>query len=138
MDFNRFHPNTQNSPPRAAYPQMRIHPELPDEGPSHKPAEAMDFDIYRSSVDRTKLLSVPAGKNPLEISFSADLDPDLHNVRPYKQSVHLQRGQPALGLDVEDIFQQTAARGYAAHVLKVDTGISMGIQIGRASCRERV
>jgi hypothetical protein len=109
---------------------MRIYPEFSDQGPSHKPEEAMDIDIYRSSVDRTKLMSVPSGKNPLEISFPADLDPDLHNVKPYKQNVHLERGQPALGLGVEDIFQQIAARGWAAHVLKVDTGVSMGIRLG--------
>lgn len=109
---------------------MRIHPRSPDEEPSEKLVEAIDLDLYRSSVDRTKLLSVPAGKNPLEISFASDLDTDLHNVRPYKQNVHLERGQPALGLDVEDIFKQIVARGYAAHALKVDTGISMGVRLG--------
>jgi len=31
---------------------------------------------------------------------------------------------------VEDIFQQISARGYAAHALKVDTGISMGVRLG--------
>ena len=109
---------------------MRIYPQLPDEGPSDKPLETLDIDLYRSSVDRTKLLSVPAGKNPLEITYPSDLDADLHNVRPYKQNVHLERGQPALGLDVEDIFQQIDAKGYAAHLLKVDTGISMGVRLG--------
>ena len=109
---------------------MRIQPHSPPDGSSGGPPESMDIDIYRSSVDRTKLLSVPAGKNPLEISFPSDLDSDLHNVRPYKQGVNLVRGQPALGLDVEDIFKQIAARGYAAHLLKVDTGISMGIRLG--------
>lgn len=109
---------------------MRIHPPSPDEGPSETPAESLDLDIYRSSVDRTKLLSLLAGKNPLEISFPSDLDPDLYNIRPYKQNVHLERGQPALGLDVEDIFRQIAVRGYAAHALKVETGISMGIRLG--------
>jgi hypothetical protein len=109
---------------------MRIHPNPPSEGPSDTPPESLDLDLYRSSVDRTKLLSVPAGKNPLEIAFPSDLDPDLHNVKPYKQGVHLERGQPALGLDVEDIFRQIAAKGWAAHALKVDTGISMGIRLG--------
>lgn len=109
---------------------MRIHPVSPEGGPSEKPTQALDLDLYRSSVDRTKLLSVPAGKNPLEITYPSDLDEDLHNVRPYKQNVHLERGQPALGLDVEDIFRQIAAKGFAAHALKVDTGISMGVRLG--------
>ena len=109
---------------------MRIHPKPDAEGSEGTPSESLDLDLYRSSVDRTKLLSLPAGKNPLEIAFPSDLDADLHNVKPYKQNVHLERGQPALGLDVEDIFQQISARGYAAHALKVDTGISMGVRLG--------
>jgi hypothetical protein len=110
---------------------MRIQSSTPDPGPDRDLPEALDIDIYRSSVDRTKLLSVPAGTNPLELSFSSDLDQDLHKVLPYKSKVHLERDQPALGLDVKDIFAQIAARGYAAHQLKVSSSIDMGIQFGR-------
>jgi len=37
-----------------------------------------------------------------------------------------------LGLDVKDIFAQIAAKGYAAHQLKVSSSIDMGIQFGRS------
>jgi len=111
---------------------MRIQSTTPESGPGQDPPEALDIDIYRSSVDRTKLLSVPAGTNPLDLSFPADLDKDLHKVLPYKTKVHLELGQPALGLDVKDIFAQIAAKGYAAHQLKVSSSIDMGIQFGRS------
>jgi hypothetical protein len=110
---------------------MRIQSTNPESGPDQDPPEVLDIDIYRSSVDRTKLISVPAGTNPLDLSFPADLDKDLHKVLPYKSKVHLERGQPALGLDVNDVFTQIAAKGYAAHELKVSTSIDMGIRLGR-------
>jgi len=110
---------------------MRIQSSTPEPGPDQDPPEALDIDIYRSSVDRTKLLSVPAGTNPLDLSYPSDLDRDLYQVLPYKRKVHLEREQPALGLDVKDIFAQIAAKGYAAHQLKVSSSIDMGIQFGR-------
>jgi hypothetical protein len=110
---------------------MRIQSSTPESKPDQDPPQGLDIDIYRSSVDRTKLLSVPAGTNPLDLSFPSDLDKDLHQVLPYKSKVHLELDQPALGLDVKDIFAQIASKGYAAHQLKVSSSIDMGIQFGR-------
>jgi hypothetical protein len=111
---------------------MRIQSSTPESSPDQDPPQGLDIDIYRSSVDRTKLLSVPAGTNPLDLSYPSDLDKDLYQVLPYKSKVHLERDQPALGLDVKDIFAQIAAKGYAAHQLKVSSSIDMGIQFGRS------
>ncbi|HNY29439.1 MAG TPA: hypothetical protein PKO15_01000 [Fibrobacteria bacterium] len=117
---------------------MRIHPENPvpsDPRPEATPeavdtSRSMEIDIYRASTDRSKLLSVPAGTDLSTIQFPSTLDEDLHSVRPYKAGVTITRGTPALGLDVEDIYSQILAQGFAAHLLKASGSIEMGVRMG--------
>lgn len=111
---------------------MRIHPPTTETPNQEEPAQILEIDIFRSSVDRTKLLSVPVGVDVKDIQFPSDLDEDLHSVRPYKNAVRIERGKPALGLDVEDIFRQISARGFAAHLLKTTSSIDMSVRLGGA------
>lgn len=115
---------------------MRIHPTTPLETnpvkdvPSADASQTMEIDIYRASTDRSKLLSVPAGTDLSTLQFPSTLDEDLHSVRPYKAGVSITRGTSALGIDVEDIFSQILAQGFAAHPLKASGSIEMGVRMG--------
>ncbi len=115
---------------------MRIHSQPSNEAPASSAppadssAEVMEIDIYRASTDRSKLMSVIAGTDLSTLQFPSTLDEDLHSVRPYKAGVTLTRGTSALGLDVEDIFRQILAQGFAAHALKASGSIEMGVRMG--------
>lgn len=88
---------------------------------------AIGIDIYRSTSDRSKYLSVAAGTDIAGMAFPADMDADLHSVSPYKEGVEIQSGKPAMGLDVEDILAQLGRQGFAAHGLKFSASLSMGV-----------
>lgn len=88
---------------------------------------AIGIDIYRSTSDRSKYLSVVAGTDIAGMAFPADMDADLHSVSPYKEGVEIQSGKPAMGLDVEDILAQLGRQGFAVHGLKFSASLSMGV-----------
>lgn len=85
------------------------------------------IDIYRSTSDRSKYLSVVAGADIAGMAFPADMDADLHSVSPYKEGVEIRSGTPAMGLDVEDILSQLGRQGFAVHGLKFSASLSMGV-----------
>jgi hypothetical protein len=89
------------------------------------------IDIYRSTSDRSKYLSVVGGTDIAGMAFPADMDTDLYSVSPYKEGVEIQSGKPAMGLDVEEILSQLGRQGFAAHGLKFSASLSMGVGIGR-------
>jgi hypothetical protein len=94
-------------------------------------AAGIRIDIYRSTSDRSKYLSVVGGTDIADMAFPADMDADLHSVSPYKEGVEIQSGKPAMGLDVEEILGQLGRRGFATHGLKFSASLSMGVGIGR-------
>ena len=94
-------------------------------------ASGIQIDIYRSTSDRSKYLSVLGGTDIASMAFPANMDADLHSVSPYKEGVEIHSGKPAMGLDVEDILGQLGRQGFAAHGLKFSASLSMGVGIGR-------
>ncbi len=118
---------------------MRLHPApsspadhvAPSEALSKDPPKAtsnrVSIDIYRSSTDRSKYLSVPSGSDLAQMLFPADTDGDYQSVSLYKQDVVLESGKPAIGLDVEDILGQIARSGFAFHPLKFSASMSMNV-----------
>lgn len=130
----RLHPspsNTPSTPPSDTVDAVLAHDDLPASAPQHPAPSPVRIDIYRSTSDRSKYLSVVAGTDLANMAFPADVDADLHSVSPYKEAVEIQSGRPAMGLDVEDILAQLGRQGYAAHGLKFSAGLSMGVGIGR-------
>lgn len=117
---------------------MRLHPtpnqvaDQPAEVKQSAPSDlrAVSIDIYRSSTDRSKYLSVPTGSNLGEMVFPVGTDSDLQSVSLYKQNVEIVAGKPAVGLDVADILAQIEARGFAFHGLKFSASLSVGVGMG--------
>jgi len=99
--------------------------------PQTKSVQKVSIDIYRSSSDRSKYLSVLAGTILGEMAFPADTDSDLFSVSLYKENVDVERGKMAIGLDVESILNQIEASGYAVHGLQFSASMSVGIGSGR-------
>lgn len=117
---------------------MRLHP-APKQAPENATPQAVSktaesvkvsVDIYRSSSDRSKFLSVPSGSNLAEMTFPADTDNDLFSVSLYKDNVELERGKNAVGLDVDSILNQIEMRGFAFHGLKFSASLSVGVGLG--------
>jgi hypothetical protein len=125
MRLNPIPSPSPSAPPPAATPIPR------DAAPASPAAAAIAIDIYRSTTDRSKYLSVVAGTDIAAMAFPADMDADLHSVSPYKEGVEIQSGKPAMGLDVEDILSQLGGQGFAVHGLKFSASLSMGVGIGR-------
>jgi hypothetical protein len=118
---------------------MRLRPVSPvvtesspsDVAPTSKSQLKISIDIYRSSSDRSKYLSIPSGINLAEMNFPADTDNDLFSVSLYKENVTIERGKMAIGLDVESILNQIEKSGYAIHGLQFSASMSVGVTAGR-------
>ena len=72
----------------------------------------MKIDVYTSSNNPRKHLSVPAGKHLADVQFPRELDRELHKVTPFKANVDT---TSAVALDAADVEQQIAAKGFAVH-----------------------
>lgn len=119
----RLHPTPESHPQPEPSPGIE---------PSIKPAAVvgsarLSIDIYRSSLDRSKYLSVPAGTDLASMAFPADTDGDYQTVSIYKQGVDIESGKPAVGLDVDDLLGQIAKQGFAFHGLKFSASLSVGV-----------
>ncbi len=121
----RLHPSPESIPQPDASPRIEVPVEQGTPGKSSR----VSIDIYRSSMDRAKYLSVPAGSDLSTMAFPADTDSDYQSVSVYKQDVGIESGKPAVGLDVDDILGQIAARGFAFHGLKFSASLSVGVGV---------
>ena len=104
-------------------------PAAPNKDDSPKIGIRVSIDIYRSSTDRSKYLSVPSGADLSQMLFPADTDSDYQSVSIYKQDVILESGKSAIGLDVEDILNQIQKSGFAFHPLKFSASMSMNVGV---------
>jgi hypothetical protein len=75
----------------------------------------MKIDIYRSQKNATKYLSVPAGADPGKLKLSADFDPDLKQLAPFKKGLDINPGDETIGMNPAEIIEQIKKHGYAAH-----------------------
>ena len=117
----RLHPTPESLPQASSQVEPSAKTEAPAVG------SRLSIDIYRSSLDRAKYLSVPAGTDLASMAFPADTDGDYQSVSIYKQGVDIESGKPAVGLDVGDLLGQIASRGFALHGLKFSASLSVGV-----------
>ena len=85
----------------------------------------MKIDIYASTKDSNKYLSVPEGSDVATLNLPDDIDPDLLDLTPFKMELELDLSQPRMGLNQKDIHQQITEKGYAIHGAGVQSTISL-------------
>ena len=85
----------------------------------------MIIDVYKSTTNDDKYLSVPAGSDVNQLNLPEDLDPDLLDLTEFKTGLEIDLNMPRMGLDQESIHRQITEKGYAIHGANMDVSISM-------------
>ena len=80
----------------------------------------MKVDIYKSTKNGYKYLSVPEGTDVTKLSLPAKTDPDLLTLSPFKTSLELDPSKPRVTLDQEDLISQIKEKGFAIHGAKIE------------------
>ena len=78
----------------------------------------MDIDIYKSTKNGNKYISVAAGTDMKNMQLPDSIDPDLLTLSPFKKSLTLDPSKPRIALDQEDVMKQIIENGYAVHGVK--------------------
>ena len=84
----------------------------------------MKIDIYKSTKNGDKYLSVPKGTKVESLKFPDSIDPDLLTLSPFKTRLEIDPEKSHNALDQNDIIRQIEAKGYAVHQAK--TVITLG------------
>jgi uncharacterized protein YcgL (UPF0745 family) len=84
----------------------------------------MKIDIYTSTKNGNKYLSVPEGTNIEKLKLPDTVDPDILSVSPFKSSLKLDSNKPRIALDQNDVIKQIKEHGYALHGAKIEITIS--------------
>ena len=85
----------------------------------------MKIDIYKSTKDGNKYLSVPKGTKVESLQLPDPVDPDLLTLSPFKTRLELTAGKPHFALDQDNIIDQIENNGYAVHGAKIE--IKVGV-----------
>ena len=78
----------------------------------------MKIDIYKSTKNGNKYLSVPENTDVTKVNLPNDVDPDLRTLSPFKASLEIDPTQPRVALDTDDVLNQIKNNGYAIHGAK--------------------
>jgi len=73
------------------------------------------IDVYTSTKDGTKHLSVAAGTDVASLTLPADFDPDMKVLSPFKTRIELDPAKTRTALNQEAVQQQINKNGYAIH-----------------------
>lgn len=80
----------------------------------------MKIDVYKSTKNGCKYLSVPEGTDVKTLHLPAGVDPDLLTLSPFKTSLELNPSHPHIALDQEDVISQIIDNGFAFHGAKIE------------------
>ena len=87
----------------------------------------MKIDIYTSTKDGRKYLSIPVGSKLEKLVLPSDIDTDLLSLSPFKTRLEIEPEKKHKVLDQKDIMQQIENKGYAVHgtssVITLTTGM---------------
>lgn len=78
----------------------------------------MKIDIYKSTKNGDKYLSVPKGTKVESLKLPESIDPDLLTLSPFKTRLEIDPAKSHNALDQNDIIKQIEAVGYAIHGAK--------------------
>ena len=84
----------------------------------------MIIDIYKSTKNGNKYLSVPKGTKIAQLELPDSVDSDLLTLSPFKTRLEIEPKKTHATLDQDDIIQQIERNGYAVHEAK--TVITIG------------
>jgi len=73
------------------------------------------IDIYKSTKNGDKYLSVPSGTDVTTLQLPENTDQDILSLSPFKTELELDPSKPRIALDQEDVKAQIDDRGYAIH-----------------------
>ena len=80
----------------------------------------MKIDIYTSSKNGSKYLSVAKGVAVEALELPADFDADLLSLSPFRTRLELDVNKEHNALDQTDVLQQIEEKGYAVHAAKFE------------------
>lgn len=80
----------------------------------------MKIDIYTSTKNGSKYLSVPKGTKVASLQLPDTVDPDLLTLSPFRTRLELTPGKPHPALDQDNIIAQIEQNGYAVHGAKTE------------------
>lgn len=83
----------------------------------------MRVDIYKSTKNGNKYISVPVGTEIEKMQFPSNLDPDFLSLSPFKTELEIDPSQPRIALDSADIIKQISVSGYALHETKITINV---------------
>lgn len=86
----------------------------------------MKIDIYTSSKNGTKYLSVRKGTKIEDLQLPADIDSDLLALSPFRTRLVLDANKTHSALDQADIIAQLEDKGYAIHGAKLEIILTAG------------
>lgn len=86
----------------------------------------MKIDIYTSSNNGTKFLSVLKGTKIEEVELPADIDTDLLTLSPFRTRLVLDADKAHSALDQANIIAQLEEKGYATHGAKFEITLTAG------------
>ncbi len=79
----------------------------------------MKIDIYTSTKNGSKYISVPKGTRVENLQLPDSVDPDLLTLSPFKTRLELTPGKIHFALDQDNIIGQIEKNGYALHGAKI-------------------
>jgi len=82
------------------------------------------IDIYKSTKNGNKYISVPKGTKITNLDLPDSIDPDLLTLSPFKTRLEIEPKKTHSALEQDNIIQQIETNGYAVHEAK--TVITIG------------
>jgi len=76
------------------------------------------IDIYKSTKNGNKYISVPKGTKIIQLELPDSIDPDLLTLSPFKTRLEIEPKKAHAALDQDNIIQQIERNGYAIHEAK--------------------
>jgi len=83
----------------------------------------MKIDIYKSTKNGNKYLSVPAGIDVEKFVFPKDVDSDILTLSPFKTSLDISSNDNRIALDSHQVIDDIKQKGFSIHGAKIEVTI---------------
>lgn len=86
----------------------------------------MKIDIYKSTKNGSKYLSVPAGTDVKKYKFPTNIDADLLSLSPFKTNWDIAEDDNRVAFDSRPVINDINENGYAIHGAKIEVRVFIG------------